>query len=202
MFEERVFVKSVQNLSEEEQRREAKTTSLLPPLSDELVLERTWPLLHKRVNISSLWRLRRVSRAWRESVARSVEWAALEVVRVDSPGLNRYLEKRGERRPPLRERVEDELRFLSVLLSENLTDFTSESVDRHSARSSNRQTWSSFGSWIECACVEVKVPYTGEFLDCSESECELCEEPESDEVWSPSTEDSLRVYFPLHLVRA
>lgn len=205
VFEERVFDRGVQNPSEERLRREVKTTTLLPPLSDEIVLERIWPLLHKRVNMSLLWRLRRVSRAWRESVARSTEWAALEVVRVDTSGLNMYLEKRRERRPPLQERVEDKLRFLSVLLLENLMDLSSESAGRQLVKDNSRRSeksWSSSGSLVECACVEAGIPYTGEFLDYSESECELCEEIGSDEVWSPSTEDTLRVYFPLHSVRA
>lgn len=125
VIEERVFHRSVQILREENPKGKVGAATLLPPLSDELVLERIWPLLHKRVNISLLWRLRRVNHAWKESVARSLEWTALEVVRVDIPGLIRYLEERRECRPPLRERVEDELRSISVMLSESLEDFAS-----------------------------------------------------------------------------
>ena len=45
-------------------RRSGEAT-LLPPLSDELVFLHIWPRLQQRVNISLLWRLRRVSRAWK-----------------------------------------------------------------------------------------------------------------------------------------
>ena len=53
-----------------------------------------------------------------------MEWSALEVVRVDSHGYLRYLGNRCERRPSLQERVEDELKSISVLLSEQLADYT------------------------------------------------------------------------------
>ena len=45
--------------------RRAGRATLLPPLTDELVFSHNWPRLHRRVNISLLWRLRRVNRAWR-----------------------------------------------------------------------------------------------------------------------------------------
>ena len=77
-------------------------------------------MLHKKVNISLLWRLRRVNRAWKKNVGTTVEWAALEMVRIDSPGLLQYLAYRHELRPSLLERVEDELRALTVLLAEQL----------------------------------------------------------------------------------
>lgn len=128
VIEERVFDRSVQPLRERDQERKIEPATLLPPLSDELVLERIWSLLHQRVNISLLWRLRRVNRAWRENVAKSLEWAALEVVRVDTLGFVWYLEERRERWPTLRERVEDELKSISVLLSEHLVDFAPQSV--------------------------------------------------------------------------
>lgn len=54
VIEERVFDRSVQPLSERDQERKVDTSTLLPPLSDEFVLERIWPLLHQRVNISLL----------------------------------------------------------------------------------------------------------------------------------------------------
>ena len=71
------------------QRVEART--LLPPLIDELVFGQIWPLLHKRVNVSLLWRLRRVNRSWKATVATTIEWASLEMVRVDSQGFLRNL---------------------------------------------------------------------------------------------------------------
>ena len=113
----------VSERSREGEREGIEERTLLPPLSDDLVLGRIWPHLHRRVNVSLLWRLRRVNRAWRGKVAGTLEWAALDMVRIDTPGLTWYLEERQERRPSIRERVEDELRAISVLLSENVAEF-------------------------------------------------------------------------------
>ena len=129
VVEERVFDRSAHILREENPKGKVGATTLLPPLSDELVLETIWHVLHNIVNISLLWRLRRVNHAWKESVARLVEWTALEVVRVDTTGMIRYLEERRECLPPLRERVEDELRSISMLLSDTLEDFASQSTN-------------------------------------------------------------------------
>ena len=126
-IESRVFEISGQSLSEGVRGRTVETTAPLPPLSDELVLIRIWPLLHQKVNMSLLWRFRRVNRAWRDGVAMTLEWAALEMVRVDTPGFIRYLEDHCERCPLLQERVEDELKSISILLSEHLVDYTSQS---------------------------------------------------------------------------
>ena len=70
-----------------DQEKSKKKATLLPPLSDELVLSRIWPLMHQRVNVSLLWRLRRVNKAWKREVGDSLEWAALDIVRLDTPGL-------------------------------------------------------------------------------------------------------------------
>ena len=86
------------------------------------MLSKVRPLLHKQVNVSLLWRLRRVNKAWKRSVSNSLEWAALEMVRVDSPGYLRYLRERCERRPTLLERVESERRLIAVLLAENVVE--------------------------------------------------------------------------------
>lgn len=123
MIEKRIFDLSEQPSREREQEPEVEERTLLPPLSDELVLSRIWPLLHKRVNVSLLWRLRRVKRAWKRKVGTTVEWAALEMVRVDLPGFLRSLAARREPRPSLRERVKNELTAFSVLLAEHLVDF-------------------------------------------------------------------------------
>lgn len=85
-----------------DQEKKVDGVTLLPPLSDDLVLARIWPRLHQGVNISLLWRLRRVNKAWREKVSTTVEWAALDMVRVDTPGLLQFLADRGEHRPSLR----------------------------------------------------------------------------------------------------
>ena len=100
-IEGRIFVRS-EPVVRRRQGEEWRGT-LLPPLDDELVVREIWPLLHKRVNVSLLWRMRRVNRAWRDRVGTTVEWTALEVVRVDAPGYLRYLAEHGERRPSLQE---------------------------------------------------------------------------------------------------
>jgi hypothetical protein len=61
-IEGRIFVRSEPVVIAGRQGEELRRT-LLPPLDDELVLRQIWPLLHKRVNVSLLWRMRRVSRA-------------------------------------------------------------------------------------------------------------------------------------------
>ena len=68
VIEGEVFVISGQSLSERARWRTVERATFLPPASDELVLTQIWPLLHWKVNISSLWRLRMVNRAWREGV--------------------------------------------------------------------------------------------------------------------------------------
>lgn len=107
--------------------RRSGGVTLLPPLSDELVFLHIWPRLQQRVNISLLWRLRRVSRAWKKGVGATREWAALEMVRIDSPGFVQYLVDHCERRPSLRNRVESELESINFLLSECLEDFSVQS---------------------------------------------------------------------------
>lgn len=57
----------------------------------------------------------------------TLEWAALEMVRSYSPGFIRYLQDRCKRRTSLQERVEDELKSISILLSERLVHYTSQS---------------------------------------------------------------------------
>lgn len=125
--EARVFVVSEQVAEEEFHRREVEGRILLPPLSDELVSERVWPHLQKKVNVSLLWRLRRVNRAWREKVGTTLEWATLEMVRLDSPGFLRFVADHFEPRPSLRARVEREMESFTALLAERLEDFVGQS---------------------------------------------------------------------------
>ena len=122
--------------------------SLLPPLSDELVMLHVWPRLHEGVNISLLRRLRRVSHAWRKGVGETREWAALEMARLDSPGLIRYLAAHCEVLPPLRDRVESELRAISFLLTECLEDIPVHSEVGSAAITEDEEfgLWSSFAS--------------------------------------------------------
>ena len=105
--EKRVFQMNDRSMRKEGPEGKGEKSMLLPPLSDELVLSRIWMLLRQRVNVS-LWHLRRVNYAWKRSVGESLQWSALEIVWVDSPGFMRYLREHGERRPSLRERVESE----------------------------------------------------------------------------------------------
>lgn len=205
-IEERVFERSAHPVSERNQEGEIEERTLLPPLSDELVLGRIWPFLHRRVDISLLWRLRRVNRAWRGKVAGSLEWAALEVVRVDTPGLTRYLEERQERRPPLRERVEDELRAITVLFSKNLAELSSQSAFLRveiGASRTDAGTCSSTGDRVEFdrSNLEIGCPCCGEMYHYSGSESEQGEEVGLNESWSSTSESSLRVFFPCHTVR-
>ena len=57
----------------------------------------------------------------------TLEWAALEMVRVDTSSFIRYLEDHCERRPLLRERVEGELESITILLTERLVDYLTQS---------------------------------------------------------------------------
>lgn len=127
IVESRVFDVSSQTPEKRSKEGEKELETLLPPLTDELVLTQIWPLLHQRVNVSLLWRLRRVNKAWRDKVSTTMEWAALEMVRVDSPGFLQFITERCERRPSLRERVESELKFFAILLAERLGESTARS---------------------------------------------------------------------------
>lgn len=190
--------------------------TLLPPLSDELVLSRIWPLMHQRVNISLLRRLRRVNKAWKRKVGDSLEWAALDIVKVDTPGLIRYLKKTGELRPSLRERVESELDSLAVLLCEHLSDFASSpklsSLDAgrievsEAGEEESRVGSSSKGGTSSAVkntgCVCRWIDYTGfeNFQERSRKEYDWSEEEEI-EAYASSSESSMRAYYPRHAVR-
>ena len=63
IVERRIFDVNVQAKEESSREKLIGEATLLPPLSDELVLSQIWPLLHKRVNVFLLWRLRKVNRA-------------------------------------------------------------------------------------------------------------------------------------------
>ena len=125
-YERRIFLRAESPLEAGIEGRSGKAT-MLPSLSDDIVMSHVWPHLHEGVNISLLWRLRRVSRAWKRRVGATREWAALEMVRLDSPGLIRYLSARCEARPSLRDAVACELRSINFLLAECLEDFSAQS---------------------------------------------------------------------------
>lgn len=193
---------------EKSHRGEREKVTLLPPLSDQLVLSKVWSLLHKQVNVSLLWRLRRVNKAWKRSVSNSLEWAALEMVRVDSPGYLRYLRERRERRPSLLERVESEKRLIAVLLAENVVESLaqSESIVR---RETNGER-GSVGAWRgDSRTEEVESPFSVGYTRLigfeefrSERDDGICWCEESDfEADASSSESSVRVYYPRHTVR-
>lgn len=195
------------------QERELEGT-LLPPLGDKLVIARIWPLLHERVNVSLLWRLRRVNRAWKEMVGTTLEWAALEMVRLDSPGYLRTLAERHQRRPPLQDRVRCELNAFTILLAESLDRF---SVHADMAQSrirsvgpvvgeigrglvDTRTEESEISDTSDCSCSRKRAAQHSDCIDHWSSEFEGCEEEEVS-AYASSTDGSLRVYYPRHAMR-
>jgi hypothetical protein len=201
-----VFERVEQRSKKKVGERATGVATLLLPLSDELVITRVWPLLHRKVDVSLLWRLRRVNRAWKRNVATSLEWAALEIVRVDAPGYLQYLRDRHERRPSLQERVEDELRSLSVLLSECLTDFTlqSEAVRSGSQnfgkRDRDRNPIEDLGD-VACDCVWTECPCVDRFNNNYDRVCGHSEIETEVEACVSTSESSMSVIFPRHLQR-
>ncbi|KAL3693253.1 hypothetical protein R1sor_006904 [Riccia sorocarpa] len=62
---------------ETEQARPSATGKLIPGLPDDLVAVQIWPLI-----VSSFSEMRHVNRDWRSFVTTSLEWLAMEVVRL------------------------------------------------------------------------------------------------------------------------
>ena len=202
-IEGRVFEKSERPLSGELRSERVGSITLLPPLSDDLVITRIWPLLHKRVNVSLIWRLRRVNHAWKRSVSLTLEWAALEMVRIDSPGYLRFLRDRGERRPSLQDRVEDEKRSLSVLLSEQLADFSLQSEGNRSKVADYEfgdESKSSSASLVKTDCVCRFPEFTCITRDYAPDRSKW-QQSNREEFWETDTSSSgssMRTYFPRH----
>ena len=204
VVEKRVFQVNGRLFPEEGRGRSIVNSTLLPPLGDELVLTRIWPLLHQRVNVSLLWRLRRVNRAWKRSVGASLQWAALETVKVDTPGLMRYLREQGERRPSLRDQVEGEMKSIAVLLAENLVSYSTgyKLSARNWSKAEDSWEWSKSDESCghSCTCKRKEPVYPDEFWDGS-SEDNFPYMDREFEASASSSEGSLRVYYPRHLVR-
>ena len=214
--ERRVFDVDIRSKRESDRDSLIGEATLLPPLSDELVFSQIWPLLHKKVNVSLLWRLRKVNRAWKKKVGTSLEWAALEFVRVDSPGFLQLLEKRGERRPSLRERVESELDSLAVLFAENLSDFSSqvemslstvvgsESVEGGEelgfVRVRSGVGVDTSSRLLPCICREADYACFDKHDNVGRDEPYWSEEEEV-ESCSSSSGSSMRIYYPRHNLR-
>lgn len=146
-----------------------------------------------------------MSKAWKESVGTTLEWTALEVVRVDTPGYIQYLRGRGERRASLRERVEDESRAITRLLSERLEDYVLRPERIRVTQGGfgeDRRDWSSTETSVQLAnaCMWTRQFCCRNVCSCDESSCDQDEE-EGFEVESiSSSESSLRAYYPRHLV--
>ena len=216
VIESRVFDVSEQITRRGDREELIGEATLLPPLSDELVLTRIWPLLHQRVNISLLWRLRRVNRAWRGKVGTTLESAALEMVRVDTPGFLQFLADRRERRPSLREWVESELESFAVLLTERLADFSSRveinqlEIDHlvsvgsgENLSSAEAALGSASGEEARncfCICREAEFSSLENFRDRDSDGCNWSEEEEF-EAHTSSSGSSMRVYYPRHSLR-
>ena len=214
VIEARVFVVGDQVAEERFQEGEVEGKTLLPPLSDELVLERVWPHLHKRVNISVLWRLRRVNRAWKVKVGTTLEWAALEMVRLDSPGFLRLVADRCEPRPSLRERVEREMESFSVLLAEHLEDFVGQPSSEQSRGVCREPAWRKEEFYpSEKLASKSEIERLSSCRGCDAATCVAQEEmlnrgrrefnwsEEELESCASSTDESMRVYYPRHRMR-
>lgn len=53
------------------------------PVPDVMLEQLIWPKLNSHASPSLLWHFRRINRLWKSFVARTIEWQALEIVRVD-----------------------------------------------------------------------------------------------------------------------
>lgn len=149
-----------------------------------------------------------MNRAWRGKVGTSLEWAALEIVRVDAPGLIRYLERRGERRPSLQERVESELNSLDVLLCEQPSDYVPQPlpsaasvvvVEMPGVGDEQSSTGYTSRGVTSCACNWVDFGQFEEFQGRYRKEYNWSEE-EGVEAYASSSEGSLRAYYPRHFL--
>lgn len=210
MIEKRVFVSSEQTSMGKEQDVEAEERTLMPPLNDELVLHRIWPLLHRRVSVSLLWRLRRVNRAWKRKIGTTVEWSALEMVRIDSPGFLRFLAANRVPRPSLSERVENERAAISILLAEHLVDFTERS-ELNLSEVDSLESVAGLRGPVEMGAREParKLSYCSPSTESVYSESNLnrgrssyyLSEEEEMEAYASSTDSSMGVYYPRHSMR-
>ena len=199
VIESRIFVRE----EPVERAREVRGT-LLPPLDDELVWRQIWPVLQRRVNVSLLWRLRRVNRAWKARVGSSVEWAALEMVRVDAPGYLRFLAGRRKRRPSLQERVEVELRAFTILLTEDLERFRRqpEAEEARSERCNRDMYETSSESGEKKGNIRRRRQYEDSVNEWSDTSEEVrWSEEERVEACVSSAGSSMNVYYPRHVVR-
>lgn len=155
-----------------------------------------------------------MNRAWRERVSTTLEWTALEWVCVDSPGFLQLISERCERRPPLRERVESELRNFAILLEEDLGKYSATSKprwpvieglgsvrsvrSRRSRKSASRELDSEVSSSSGRSCRKTEwISLKGSFgREIEESEDEIFEE-----YAASSLDSSMMVWYPRHFRR-
>lgn len=157
-----------------------------------------------------------MNKAWKRKVGTTVEWSALEMVRVYSPGYMQFLAEHHEPRPSLRERVEDELSTFSVHLAEHLVDFRSESEVSWSETSSVRPVESK-GNWKSSKVTPRVVDsyrdgrhsfpwesagfrHDEQFVDRERNYFGLSEEEEM-EAYASSVDSLMRVYYLRHSMR-
>lgn len=57
---------------------------ILPPLRDSVVINILWPKLNDPPSISLLYRIWRVNKTWMRLIARTLEWNALEFIKLDN----------------------------------------------------------------------------------------------------------------------
>ena len=96
---------------------------LLPLMPNADVERILWPYLQSSPDPSLLWRLRTVNRGWRKFVTTTLEWNALEVLRLDQSSYNCYVRRSGRRRASLTEQLRTEISNLRFLLSKDLSSF-------------------------------------------------------------------------------
>ena len=210
LIERRMFVSGEKTSRRREQDLEDGERTLLPPLNDEFVLHIIWPLLHRNVNVSLLWRLRRVNKAWKGKVGSTLEWSAMEMVRLDSPGYLRVLASKRIPRPSLRERVESERAAFLVLLGERLVDFT-EQTELMRTEGLEPVGVREFRGPLEKEAEEAERESSNSFcsIDLMHSErgwnrdrdYYYRSEEEEIEAYASSTDSSMGVYYPRHSMR-
>lgn len=129
----------------------------------------------------------------------TIEWSALELVRVDTPGYLRYLAERGERRPTLQERVESEVWAFKLLLAEHLEGVTGRS-ERVQSRVIAADTSSESEGYSKRIRRRGKYESSASGRSSTSREVDWSEE-EGIEASVASTDSSMQVYYPRHVGR-
>lgn len=107
-------------VSEPMLQRGLEHSSILPPLPDIIVIKVLWPKLNDPPSISLLYRLRRVNKTWMRLISGTVEWSALEFVKLDNTGYLQSIRRFGKPRLSRNTRLRAEIHCFRRLLHENL----------------------------------------------------------------------------------